>query len=176
MSELSILHRRLRRLLSRWRWMRRGLAAITAGLVLLSVTAVLFLTDWLLEMSRLERVLAMAGAVLFSVWALRRFVRLRLGKRETELDAALWVERQQQIDSELVAALQFESPQARQWGSVELEHAVIGRAAAIGAKIDVMRGVSIRPLVRRGLWLAASVAVAASGAWFYPQYASTFAD
>ncbi len=176
MSELSILHRRLRRLLRRRRWMRRGLVAATAGLVLLSVTAALFLADWLLEMSRLERMLAMAGAVLLSVLAVRRSVRQWLGKRETELDAALWVERQQQIDSELVAALQFESPQAAQWGSVELEQAVIGRAAAIGAKIDVMQGVSIRPLVRRGLWLAASVAAAAAGVWFFPQHAATFAD
>lgn len=176
MSDLSILHRRLRRLLRRRRWMRRGLAAATAGLVLLSVTATLFLTDWLLEMSRPERMLAIAGAVLLSVLAVRRSVRQWLGKRETELDAALWVERQQQIDSELVAALQFESPQAGQWGSVELEQAVIGRAADIGAKIDVMQGVSIRPLVRRGLWLAASVAAAAAGAWFFPQHAATFAD
>lgn len=176
MSELSILHRRLRRLQRHRRWMRRGLAATTAGLVILSVTVALFLTDWLLEMSRLERVLAMIGAVVFSIWAVRRLVRPWLGKRETELDAALWVERQQQIDSELVAALQFESPQAHQWGSVELEQAVIGRAAAIGAKIDVMRGVSIRPLLRRGLWLAASVAVAAAGGWFFPQHAATFAD
>ncbi len=176
MSELSILHRRLRRLQRRRRWMRRGLAATTAGLVILSVTVALFLTDWLLEMSRPERVLAMIGAVVFSIWAVRRLVRPWLGKHETELDAALWVERQQQIDSELVAALQFESPQAHQWGSVELEQAVIGRAAAIGAKIDVMRGVSIRPLLRRGLWLAASVAVAAAGVWFFPQHAATFAD
>ncbi|MBC8076020.1 MAG: hypothetical protein H7Y32_08100, partial [Chloroflexales bacterium] len=56
-------------------------------------------------------------------------VTLQLGRAGRELDIALMVERQQKIDSDLVAAIQFESPEAKRWGSTQLEGAVIDYVA-----------------------------------------------
>ena len=50
------------------------------------------------------------------MWAYWRFARPLLKRRETDLDMALMVERQQGIDSDLVAAIQFENPKRRSGG------------------------------------------------------------
>ena len=86
-----------------------------------------------------------------------RYTRPLLGQRESEIDMALLVERQQQIDSDLVAALQFESPEAARWGSPQLETAVIDYVAAVGRGINVFEGFSREQMTRRGLVLAITV-------------------
>ena len=69
-------------------------------------------------------------AIAVGIWAYRKFAAPWLAKRESDIDMALLVERQNKIDSDLVAALQFESPEAKGWGSVRLEDAVIDRSCS----------------------------------------------
>ena len=186
MTRLGGIHKRLRKLRRRRRWVRwgTGYSALAVALLWLLATAFLidwslqlattFLVDWPLEMNRPQRLVAMVLCAGVLVWAFRRFARPWLGQRETELDMALLVERQEDIDSDLVAAIQFESPEAPQWGSVELEQEVIKQTARIGRHLDVMQGVPRRPLVRRTTLLAATCVVLLLGAWRFPDHARAF--
>src|SRR5205807_854017 len=67
-----------------------------------------------------------------------------------DVDMALLVERQQKIDGDLVAALQFERPEAQQWGSTPLRHAVIDYVADFAKGLNVLEGFSARSLLQRG--------------------------
>ncbi|HKD36326.1 MAG TPA: DUF4175 family protein, partial [Pirellulales bacterium] len=93
---------------------------------------------------------------------------------ETDLDMALLVERQQGIDSDLVAAIQFERPDASKWGSQQLERAVIEYVAAFSRGLNVLEGIPTEYVNRRSLALVASLAIAAVVAAMYPQYVATF--
>ena len=141
MTRLKELRKRLARLRRRrWR-VRVGTAYSGLALAVLWILAAVFLVDWLFEMSQLQRAIALAVCLAVLVWAARRYMIPWLGRRETELDMALLVEREEHIDTDLVAAVQFESPEAAGWGSVALEQAVIDQVAASGKRLNVMRGV-----------------------------------
>jgi hypothetical protein len=174
MTKLARIHQRLRKLRRRRRRVRWGTGYSALAVVLLWLLAAAFLVDWSLQMNRPQRLVAMALCAGVLVWAFRRFARPWLWQRETELDMALLVERQQQIDSDLVAAIQFESPEAPQWGSVQLEQKVIDQTARMGRRLDVMQGVPQRPLVRRTTVLAATCVVLALGVWRFPDHARAF--
>ena len=120
------------------RWSTGYLALIVAVLWLLIA---LFLADWLLRMDRTQRIVGMAICAGTLVWAVRRYTLPWLGQSESELDMALMVEKQRHIDSDVVAALQFESPEAPQWGSVVLEQAVIENTATLGERLEVTEGI-----------------------------------
>ncbi|MFC1596804.1 DUF4175 family protein [Planctomycetota bacterium] len=173
-TKLSKLRKRLARLRRRrrsLRW-RTGYTALFVALLWVLVGA--FLVDWLFEMSPLQRIVAMAVSAAVFVWAFRRYTRPWLGRRETELDVALLVERQQTIDSDLVAAIQFESPEAAEWGSVQLEQEVIDRTAEMGNRLNVMQGFSRKPLRRRASVLAVTCLLVALGVWRFPDHATAF--
>lgn len=173
-TRLSKLRRRLARLRRRRRsvrW-RTGYTALLVAILWVLVGA--FLVDWLFRMSPLQRIVAMAIGAAVLVWAFRRYTRPWLGKRETELDVALVVEREQTIDSDLVAAIQFESPEAAEWGSVVLEREVIDHTAELEGHLDVMRGVSRTRLRRRATLLAATCLLVALAAWRFPDHAAAF--
>jgi hypothetical protein len=107
-------------------------------------------------------------------WAWTRFVRPLLGRHEGELEMALLVERQQHIDTDLVAALQFESPQAAAWGSPQLETAVIDYVAEYGREIDVFQGLSTEQFTRRAALLGVTVLALALVAAAFPSHARVF--
>jgi len=177
------MKRRLARLRSRLAGLRRRrrLARLTVGLSALAVALLwaligTFLGDWLFDMSRPQRlltVLACAGVV---VWAFHRFTRPWLGWHESLIDMALLVQRQEEIDSDLVAALQFESPEAPQWGSVELEQAVIEQAAQLGRRVRPALDVSSTQVFRRTSALLATLALVTLSAWLFPDYLRAFFD
>jgi len=173
-TKLSKLRKRLARLRRRRRsvrW-RTGYTALFVALLWVLVAA--FLVDWLFEMSPLQRIVVMVVSACVFFWTFRRYTRPWLGRRETELDVALLVERQQTIDSDLVAAIQFESPEAAEWGSVQLEQEVIDRTAEIGSRLDVMQGFSRKPLRRRASLLAVTCLLVALGVWRFPDHATAF--
>lgn len=141
--------------------LRRARSAVRSATAWSSlVTAVLWALagvlalDVLFELELLPRLVVLLIAACAVVWAFVRFTWPLLGRRESEIDMALLVERQQQIDSDLVAAIQFESPEAARWGSSQLEGAVIDYVAAVGRGIDVFEGFSRVQMTRRGLVLA----------------------
>ena len=78
------------------------------------------------------------------------------------------------IDSDLVAALQFESADAADWGSTQLETAVIDRVAARQKKVDVMAAMPRQPLAWRLKVLIATVAVWAVLGIVRPGYVRIF--
>src|SRR5262245_59914166 len=102
----------------RQRWgLRVVQGALALGFLLLGALAVDFLFDWMLALSRAQRGVLLIVLGGLALWGLRRFIWPAVVARETDVDLALLVERQQGIDSDLVAALQFESSEARSWGS-----------------------------------------------------------
>ena len=174
MSKLATLRSRLNLLRRRRAVVRWGNAWSALGSALIAVLIVAFLVDFNLEMSRPQRFVALlfiAGAI---YWSFQRLTQPFLGQKETELDIALLVEKYQEIDTDLVAALQFESPAASQWGSATLEQAVIDYVADFGQTINVFKGFDAKQLTRRlGTFALLAVLVAATVS-LYPKYASAF--
>jgi hypothetical protein len=174
MTKLQPLKSRLSALRHR-RWLLRMGTALAGALVaVLWTLSALGVIDWLVEPDRLLRVVLLAIAAGIIVWAWKRFSRPFLGQHESELEMALLVERQQHIDSDLVAALQFESPGAPQWGSAQLETAVIDYVAEYGREIDVFQGLSTDTFRRRAMLLGATVVLLAMLAAAYPAHVQVF--
>jgi hypothetical protein len=148
---------------------RAGVRAVAAWSALATACivalAAFFALDLIFELAVLQRVVVLLLASGALAWAFWRFTRPLLGIRETEIDMALLVERQQRIDSDLVAALQFEQPEAHTWGSPQLATAVVEYVAATGRGINVYGGFSRRQMMRRlgllGVGLAAALLTAA---------------
>jgi hypothetical protein len=161
----------LRRRRQAVRW-GTGYAAL--ALAVLWALAAAFLVDWTFELSKPARLLSLLIYVGVVVWVARRFTLPYLGQHETDLDMALMVERQQKIDSDLVAALQFESQEAPKWGSVQLEHAVIDYVAEFGKGWNVFEGFSRQELVRRAAALTGTVALLGLAVAVFPLHSAAF--
>jgi hypothetical protein len=175
-GELALLRGRLRRLGLR-RWLaRQGLAWSGLLLALSSGLAAFFLADWILEMSVAQRLVSLALLVAGVLWAARRFSAPHLARRESEIDVALLVERGQGIDSDLVAALEFESSGAGASGSASLERAVIYKVARFSRDLDLPRGAPPVACGRRLALAASSAAALAALLLLYPAHASAFLD
>ena len=174
MTKLSRLRSRLVRLQHR-RWRIRLATAYCALMVAVLVTlAVAMLFDWLLDMSPVQRLVALGVCFVAVVWAFYRYTLPWLGSHENELDMALLIQQQEHIDSDLVAALQFESSKAGEWGSVQLEEAVIDHVADIDQQLNIFRALPRRPLWHRVELLAVVVTVWAAVWLFFPGYVETF--
>jgi hypothetical protein len=174
MTILSKLHRRLARLRRRRRWIRWGTGYSVLLTVLLWLLGTLFLTDWLLHMDVRARVVGMAISALCLIWVFRRHTLPWLGDGETEVDMAIFVQQQHHIDTDLVAALEFERPEASTWGSVQLEEQVIQQTAALTQDMDVTEGLKRDNLHRRQATLLITLAAAALAVGFFPDYARVF--
>jgi hypothetical protein len=173
-SKIAPLHAHLAAL-RRQRWgLRVVRGAMALGVLLLVALAVDFLFDWLLALSQAQRGLLLVVLGGLAVWGLRRFVWPAVIARETDVDLALLVERQQGIDSDLVAALQFESTEAPSWGSVQLEEAVVDYVADFGNTLKLKRGLSGTRLSRTVLALAATAGALCLAAAIFPNHAAVF--
>jgi hypothetical protein len=174
MSKLLPLKSRLAELKQRRWWLRFGTAASGLLLAVAVALAAMWLIDWLFELDRALRMLMLIVAAGGVFWTWKRFVEPLLGWQESELDMALLVERQQEIDSDLVAALQFESPQAARWGSTQLETAVIDYVADFGREVNVFEGLSTKQFTRRAAGVAAMFALLGLTAGLFPTHAAVF--
>jgi hypothetical protein len=170
----------LRSQLASLRRARAGVRAATAwsavGVAAVWALAALFVLDVLFELPVPQRLVVMLLAGAGVGWAFWRFTRPLMGRSESELDMALLVERQQEIDSDLVAAIQFEAPEATTWGSPQLESAVIDYVASVGRGINVFEGFSRQQMLRRGGLLAISLLAILIAALAAPAYVSAFAN
>ncbi|MCH8044110.1 MAG: hypothetical protein IID44_10385 [Planctomycetes bacterium] len=122
------------------------------------------------------RIVLLIGIAGVSLWAFFKFTAPFLGTHESTVDMALLVE-SQQLDPDhrdLVAAMQFESPEARQWGSPQLETAVIDYVAEFGQGLDVYQGFSREQMTRRVSLLAVVAAIIGIGVFTSPDYARVF--
>lgn len=179
MTRLSDLRRRLTRLRRRRHRLRLATGYSGLALAILWLGAVAFGVDLFFNaigapMDQLQRGLALAVYVGVAIWAFRRFTLPWLGGRESDLQMALLVERREGIDSDLVAAMQFESPEAKTWGSEQLEDAVIVDVAERSKRLNVMQGLSARERNRRLALLALTAALWGAGAVWRPDYVAAF--
>ncbi len=174
MTRLTSLRARLADLRRRRQTARWGTGYAALALAILWALVAAFLIDWCFELSKPARLLSLAISAAAVVWVARRFTLPYLGHHETDLDMALMVERQQKIDSDLVAALQFETPQAARWGSTQLEHAVIDYVAEFGKGWNVFEGFTRQELVRRAAALSATVALLGLAVAIFPSHSAAF--
>lgn len=151
-----------------------GLSALMLGAC--GVFGTVWLLDWQLNMGLLQRVIAMAGALLIVAWIYRRYTARHLVCREGEIEAALFVERQQGIDSDLVAALQFSSVGPDRWGSPVLSGSVVKQVAEFSRGLDVFEGLSVRQLRRRAGFTLATVATLLVLNMAWPGFFAAFLD
>jgi hypothetical protein len=184
MTRLARLRARLNRLRERRRAVRLGIGYLGIALAIVWAFLAVFLADWLLaylggprwEMNRPQRVIVFVVAAGVVLWAIRRYSASWFGHRESLVDMALLVQRQQHIDSDLVAAIQFESPDASRWGSVAMEQAVIERVADVGAKLRPAVGLPTGKLKWRAAALALTAGLIALAIWQFPDHARVFAN
>jgi len=174
MSKLAELKSRLARLRRMRRTARLSTACGGMLLAVLWLLAGMFAVDWLLEMTRGQRVVMLVIGAGVLLWAFRRYAAPWLRHGESLLDVALLVERQQEIDSDLVAALQFETPEAHAWGSPQLEQAVIDYVAEFGQGMNVMEGLDRRQMTRRLALCCATLAAVALVVVAAPRHTSAF--
>lgn len=174
MSKLASLHNQLSALRSTRATVRLVTAFAAFATAVLWALIGIFLLDVLFELPLIPRLIVMVTGLLACFWAYVKYTQPMLGVRETELDMALMVERQQNIDSDLVAALQFESPEAARWGSRQLETAVIDYVAEFGRGLNVFEGFSREQMTRRATILGITVLVVLGFVLIAPSYAQVF--
>ncbi|MEI8372739.1 MAG: hypothetical protein WCJ35_07885 [Planctomycetota bacterium] len=176
MKQLQYLRNQLIQLRRYRQWLRWATAISAAVIVVLMVLAAVFALDWCFQRNedRWQRLfLLTAGAVAIG-WAARRYALPWLSKREDPLEIALLVQRYAGLESDLVAALQFESPEARQWGSVQLETAVIERVSSGQKGIKVMAALESQPMLKRLRMLGVVAAVWIAVGLLFPSHVGVF--
>src|SRR4051812_6593708 len=119
-SQLSLLRSRLTSLRQARAVTRAASAWMALGSGILMALFGCLALDYLFRLAIAERIVVIVMAIVAMGWAFWRFTWPLLGHRESEEQLAIVVERQNEIDSDLVAALQFESAQAATWGSPQL--------------------------------------------------------
>jgi hypothetical protein len=157
-----------------------GTALSALLIALLWILGAIFLLDvvfhwWGSAMGVLERLVVFAVGALIMVWVYARFAASWFAVHETETDMALFVEQQQRIDSDLVAAMQFESAEAPRWGSVQLERAVVGYVSQFSRGLNVFVGMDYSTFAVRAAILAVTLALAALVVVIFPAHTRVFA-
>ena len=176
MTKLTTLRAQLASLRRARALVRGGTAWSTMVTAALWTLVGIFIFDVIFQFGIPERLVLMLIGAGIVAWAGHRFTRPLLTVKETDEDIALMVERQQQLDSDLVAALQFEKPEAAKWGSVQLETAVIDYVADVGRGINVFEGFNREQMIRRLTILGVTAAVMLLAAAIFPGYALAFAN
>ena len=166
-SQLNLLRRK--RLFVRWGSAVCSLLAFG----LLSLVAAFF-CDWLFNLSIMPRSGMLIILIATGIWAINRWIGPLVSISESLDDMALLVEQHHRIDSDLVAALQFDQPQAATWGSSRLTTAVVDYVAEFSPSLNVFEGFSYRPLPRRSLLLGATLLLVTGAAAAAPHHAATF--
>lgn len=174
MTKIGLLRRQLaslRKTRQRIRW-----CTGYAGLILavLWILAVLFVLDLVFHLSTLQRCVLITAAVGLVFWSYRRWTVPFLAVSEDDYDVALLVEQEHHIESDLIAAMQFERTEASAWGSTQLRTAVVEYVAELGGGLDIFQGLSREQLVLRGTLLAMTVALIAGVTTAFPGYVFTF--
>ena len=173
-SKLGILRSQLGSLRRSRAVVRWGSAVCTPIAFALWLLLAAFWCDWSFHLPVALRAVVLLSWIAGGVWAVRRFAWPLLAIRESEQDVALLVEREHNIDTDLVAALQFEQPKAAKWGSSRLEQAVVDYVAEFSPSLDVFQGFSYSPLPKRAAILGATLLLIAGAALAFPHHASAF--
>ena len=173
-DRLSVLRSRIAEVGRSRRLMRRLSVASRIALAVVIAAVALFLGDWFFAPGRLARLLMLgvaAAGIARVCWRLRR----RGGVvRESEADVALLIEKQEGIDSDLVAALEFARGGVAA-GSADLRDAVVEYVADYGRSWQMPRQPVDAKLRRRLSWLAVAVGIVGAAVAMRPDFAAVFA-
>ncbi len=174
MANLSPLHRGIKKV-RRFRSVARigsGLAQwVTAAGWLLLVT---FALDWLSEMDSVERIVLLAIEAVVLVWLFKKYLLPALTAKETLIGVAARIETHQNVQSDLVAALQFSDVSMSQFGSDQLRQQVVDDTAKLSSSINYLFGFSRPELWKNLLCGAATIGVIIAVALSAPDYFSVF--
>lgn len=174
--KLGILRSRLNQLRRRRAMIRQSTAWSALAIAVLWLVAAVFFVDLLLLMDIPQRIVAWILCGLVAAWAFWHYTKPWIGVKEDVVDVALLVEKHQHIDSDLVAALQFQASDAPKWGSPQLETAVIEYVEEFSPSLNVFEGFTHRRFKRRMAWLAGTLTVMILAAVLFPDYAKAFAN
>jgi hypothetical protein len=173
-TKLGILRSQLSRLRQKRAFVRWGSACCALFVVVLWLLVAAFLGDWSLSLSTEWRIALLVAWIAAGIVAAKTFAWPLLFVHETTEDVALIVERKHNIDSDLVAALQFENPHAKSWGSSRLAGAVVDYVAEFSPSLNVFEGFSYQPLPKRAFALLATLLCVLGGIVAFPGHASAF--
>lgn len=157
-SRLDPLRVRLDAVRKRRLFSRRLTAWTAVVAAVLGALLVAFAFDWLFGLPRAGRLWLWAGIIAAVVWAFRRYARPLLRVQENDIDVALSMEKAHGIDSDFVAALQFERPEADGWGSETLRTAVVDYVSEFGRQWTSAAPLWNRLLAGRAAWAAGLLA------------------
>ncbi len=174
MSRLATLRSRLASLRSARATVRWGSALAGVLLCVFGFWLVAFLVDWSTQLSFASRLVLLLAFVVTVTVAVVRWVLPQFGQAESLEKMALLVERQHGIDSDLVAALEFESPQAATWGSSRLSNAVVDYVAEFSPGLNVFEGFRWRPLPQLATATVFALLLSVMFAIVWPGHASAF--
>jgi hypothetical protein len=172
-DRLAVLRSRIAHVGRHRRLMRRLSVASRVALAVVIAAVALFLVDWFFAPGRLARLLMLgvaAAGIARVCWRLRRRGALA---RESEADVALLIEKQEGIDSDLVAALEFARGGAAA-GSADLRDAVVEYVADYGRSWQMPRQPVDAKLRRRLSWLAVAAGIVGVAVLMRPDFAATF--
>lgn len=146
MKPLDHLSRQLVALCRQARRVRLATAASGAAIAVLVVLAAIFAIDWLFRETGdiVQRMVLIGLGAAAVVWAFVRYALPWLSGREEPVEMALRLQRHVGIDSDLIAALEFEGPPVADGGSQDLKAALVEDVAAR------QRGIRVDGVVQRG--------------------------
>lgn len=175
MNDITPMRQCLDRWASRRLLARRALAAAQFSAVASWAMLAALAADYAMRFPAAARAVMLCAGAGAAVWASHRWLVPRWRSRESTVEMALLIERRQRLESDLVAALQFESPLARRWGSAELQRAVIEYVAEFAKTLRLPRG---RPAFAAIAWATGFLMTAA--AWIalivcLPDHTAAFA-
>jgi hypothetical protein len=184
-SRLKSLGRR--RCVERW---ITGWSGLVVAVML--ALALAFVVDYSLRLRRIERLASLLMVVGATLWAFRKLTRPYLSGPESLGNLALLVERRQKIDSDLVAALEFDGqlPRSTHAGtgrtqnagalataeSPQLRAAVVDYVADFATTVNVAEGEDSRLMRRRMAWAVGLVLLAAVLSLAFRAHAAAFLD
>lgn len=173
-TKLATLRNRLSGLRRSRAAVRWGSAVCAPLAFVLWLLLAAFWCDWSFNLPVVLRGVVLLAWLAGGAWAIRRFAWPLISTTESDQDVALIVEQQHKIDSDLVAALQFEDPKAAAWGSSRLEQAVVDYVAEFSPSLDVFQGFSYHPLPKRASILGVTMLVLLAAALAFPGHAAAF--
>ncbi len=173
-TKLATLRSQLGSLRQKRAAVRWGSALCAPLAVALWLLVAAFLCDWSFNLPVGLRAVSLLAWIASGIWAIKRFAWPLVKVRESEQDVALIVEQHHKIDSDLVAAIQFESASAKTWGSSRLQMAVVDYVAEFSPSLNVFEGFSYRPLPQRATVLGITLVVVLAAALAFPGHATAF--
>lgn len=176
-----MMQTRLGHLRSQLDMLRRKRAFVRGGTALCKVLTfcsvfllTAFVCDWIFNLSPVSRIGMLVLLCAAGIGAVIRWMGPLISMNESLVDVALIAERNNGIDSDLVAALQFDEPHAETWGSQRLATAVVDYVSEFSPSLNVFERFSYSPLPRQALICGASLLLIVGTAITVPDHVFTF--